>query len=96
MAKKVISPAIAVRIVLFHAGFSIACLLLFALLGSVDSIRVYVGAAGCVTGIIASGEGVWMSIRLRDVRCSLATVCALVALALWAWLLYLRIYGHFA
>jgi|SRR5579859_5143881 len=93
---KVISPEIVVKILIYHLGISVACLILFALIGRLGSIRAYIAAAGSLAALIASGEGVWMSIRLRNVRCSLLTVCALVALAFWAWLVFLRIYGHYA
>jgi hypothetical protein len=95
-AKKqlIVTPQAAVKILLFHGGMSMVCIPLFILLGGVGWIRAWSAAIGCTTAILASGEGVWMSIRLRHVRCALMTGVALLALLFWAWVLYLRVYGH--
>jgi len=95
-AKKplIVTPQAAVRILLYHAGISIACISFFILVQSVGWVRAWSGAIGCGTAILASGEGVWMSIRLRDGRCMLLTILALLALAFWAWVVYLSVYGR--
>ena len=90
----VVTPQAAVRILLFHGGVSIACIPVFIFFESVGWIGAWSGAIWFMTALLASGEGMWMSLRLRDARCALVTFLALPALGFWSWVLYLKVYGQ--